>query len=74
MCDEVAKVYFEVTSWYLHGQTVENHEIFQSRQPVSGPCFGPGTYGMLSRTANHHSTENFDSIIKKFSSQKSKQV
>jgi hypothetical protein len=28
MCNEVAVGCFDIISWYLHGQTGENHEIF----------------------------------------------
>jgi hypothetical protein len=40
-------VYFEASSRYLLGGTEENHEKHQTREPVSGPRFEPGTSRIL---------------------------
>lgn len=40
-------------SWYLLGQTKENHSITQTRQPVSTPRSKHGISQIQSRSANH---------------------
>jgi hypothetical protein len=53
---EVVMAYFKVLSWFLSGTTAENHKKAQSGQPVSRPRFEPGTYRILSRSANYSAT------------------